>query len=244
MSESRLLVTLCTYNERENVEQLVPLILEHAPFAHVLVVDDNSPDGTGEVADAIAAADDRVQVMHRPGKAGLGAAMIAGFGHAVEHGYEHVLNMDADFSHPPDAIPRLFERAGEVDVVIGSRYVEGGGIRGWGWSRHVMSRGINLYTRWLLWLRPRDCSGSFRCYRTAKLAEIDFGRMRSRGYSVLEELLWRCKRVGCSFVEVPFVFEDRRHGSSKINWREAVLALWIILRLSVDNVFGAQVAKH
>lgn len=243
MDSPRLLVTLCTYNERENLEHLLPEILEHVPYGHVLVVDDGSPDGTGTYADEFAASDERVRVLHRSEKRGLGRAMLAAFSYAVENGYERLVNLDADLSHPPASIPNLVAAADDVEVAIGSRYVPGGGIRGWGWLRHFMSRGVNLYTRWLLWLKPRDCSGSFRCYRVAKLAEIDFSLMRSTGYAVLEELLWRCKRVGCRFTEVPYVFEERRYGDSKINWREVVLALWVIFRLSIDNVLGTRVAK-
>lgn len=238
-----LLITLCTYNERENIERLVPEIFAVAPDAHVLIIDDNSPDGTGELADSLAKADDRVRVLHRSGKLGLGTATVAGFREAVAGGYDFVLNMDADFSHHPRHIPALRECMGRADVAIGSRYVPGGGVTGWGLHRYFMSWGINTYARWLLWLKPRDTSGSFRCYRVAKLAEVDFDRIVARGYAFQEEILYRCRRVGCTFTESPITFDDRRYGHSKINGREVIAALWVILRLGLENLFGVRVKQ-
>lgn len=237
----RLLVMLCTYNERENIAGLIPEIHLHTPDAEVLVIDDNSPDGTGELADEMSREDSRIRVLHRAKKAGLGAATLAGFRQAIEEGYDYVINMDADFSHPPSAIPALRAGMERADVCIGSRYIEGGGIRGWGWLRHFMSRGVNWYSRLLLRLRTRDNSGSFRCYRISKLAELDFDRVRCKGYAFQEEILYRCRRSGCRFEETPIVFEDRRHGSSKINAQEVLTALWGIFRLGVDNLFRVPV---
>jgi dolichol-phosphate mannosyltransferase len=244
MNSPRLLVTLCTYNERENVERLVPEIHQHLPQADVLVIDDNSPDGTGEVADRLAAADSRVRVLHRPGKLGLGTAIFTGFRHAIEHGYHHVINLDADFSHPPRFLPAIYEASNRVDVSIGSRYVAGGGVVGWGLKRHFMSRAINWYARLLLRLKTRDNSGSYRCYSVAKLRELDLEKIRSRGYAFQEEILYRCRCIGCTFEEVPILFEERRYGSSKINWRETVAALWVIARLGIDNILGVEVRKQ
>ena len=243
MADETLLITVCTYNERENIERLVPELHDVAPDAHILVVDDNSPDGTGEYADGLAEKDERVHVMHRAGKQGLGTAITAGLKYGVEHGYDYVLNMDADFSHHPRYIPALREAMSRVDVSIGSRYVKGGGVEGWGWHRHFMSRGINFYARWLLWLRTKDNSGSFRCYRASKLAELDLDRIVARGYAFQEEILYRCRRVGCTFEEVPIVFEDRRYGESKINKKEVFAALWVIFRLGVGCVFRERVRK-
>jgi dolichol-phosphate mannosyltransferase len=234
----RLLVTLCTYNERENLAALVREIHAAAADADVLVIDDNSPDGTGRLADELAAADPRVHVLHRPGKGGLGAATVAGFRWGIERGYGWLINMDADFSHHPRYLPALREAAAGADgadVAIGSRYVPGGAVEGWGPLRHVMSRGVNWYARLLLRLPTRDNSGSFRCYRVSKLAEIDLSRVRSKGYAFQEEILYRCRRAGCRFREVPITFEDRRHGQSKINTREVCRALWDILHLGVEN---------
>jgi dolichol-phosphate mannosyltransferase len=242
MNDSRLLVTLCTYNERENIELLVPEIHEQLPLADVLVIDDGSPDGTGELVDAMATVDSRIHVLHRSGKQGLGTAILAGFRYAIEHDYDYVLNMDADFSHHPRHLLALVDCMNRVDVGIGSRYVVGGGVEGWGFHRHFMSQGINFYARLLLRLRTSDNSGSYRCYRISKLREIDLDRVRARGYAFQEEILYRCRRVGCTFEESAIVFEDRRYGSSKIDWRESVSALWVIFRLGIENLFGVTVA--
>lgn len=240
MTAHRLLVTLCTYNERENLVQLVTEIRRVAPDADVLVIDDSSPDGTGELADEMARSDPRVHVLHREGKQGLGTAIVAGFRYGIEHGYDHLLNMDADFSHHPRYIPALREAIERADVAVGSRYVPGGEIRGWGPLRHAMSRGVNWYARLLLGLKTRDSSGAFRCYRVAKLRELDFDRIRARGYAFQEEILYRLRRIGCTFEEVPITFEDRRYGTSKINPREAAAALWVIFRLGMTRLIGGR----
>jgi len=236
---ARTLVTVATYNERENLPPLLDAILDVAPDAHVLVIDDNSPDGTGAIADQRAEADPRVHVLHRAGKLGLGTAVIAAMQWAIAHQYDFMLNMDADFSHHPRYIPALRAGAHHADVTIGSRYVPGGGVVGWGVARHFMSSGINWYARLLLRLPARDTSGAFRCYRVSKLRELDFRKVRSRGYSFQEEILYHCRRAGFRFRETPIVFEDRRYGSSKINRQEALSALWIILRLGWSNIMGS-----
>lgn len=241
MTSERLLVTLCTYNEIENIERLIPEIQAVAPDADVLVVDDNSPDGTGELADKMGESDPRIRVLHREGKLGLGSAILAGFRYGVEHDYDHLINMDADFSHHPRHIAALRECMDRADVGIGSRYVPGGGVVGWGFLRHFMSRGINFYARWLLWLKTKDNSGSYRCYRVSKLKELDFDLVRARGYAFQEEILYRCRRIGCRFEESPITFEDRRYGESKIGWSEVFAALWVIFRLGVENLFGVRV---
>lgn len=240
------LVTLATYNERENLPRLIDEIQAALPAADILVVDDNSPDGTGQWCDERAASDARLKVIHRAGKLGLGTALIAGMEYAVAHGYTYLVTLDADFSHPPTVLPALvagMEGAGTdgggskdpVDVMIGSRYVVGGRIEGWPLKRHVMSRGVNFFSRWVLGLPPRDCSGGFRCYRLSKLAEIDFGRLRSHGYSFLEELLYRLVQRGCRTGEVPIVFVDRQAGSSKISLSETVVSAGKLLRLAVER---------
>lgn len=241
MNSGRLLVTLCTYNERENLESIIPEIWQYAPQADILVIDDNSPDGTGKLADDMAARDSRVHVLHRPGKMGLGTATLAGLAYAIDHNYDFVLNLDADFSHHPRYIPALLDCMNRVDVGIGSRYVKGGGVVDWGLKRRLMSGAINWYARLFLRLRTRDSSGAFRCYRISKLRELDLARVRSRGYSFQEEILYRCRRIGCTFEETPIIFENRRHGFSKINWREAVAALWVIFVLAIDELRGAPV---
>lgn len=238
---NRLLITLCTYNERENIELLIPEILAVVPHAEVLVIDDHSPDGTGRVVDEMAVADPRIHVLHRAGKFGLGTATVAGFQYAVAQQFELLINLDADFSHHPRFIPDLLSRMDSCDVAIGSRYVAGGGVVGWTLRRHMMSRAINTWARLLLGLRTRDNSGSYRCYRVSRLARIDWSRTVSRGYAFQEEVLYRCRRIGCKFTESPIVFEDRRYGVTKINLRECVTAVRDILRLGWQNLRGEPV---
>ncbi|MEX2114296.1 MAG: polyprenol monophosphomannose synthase [Pirellulales bacterium] len=238
------LVTLATYNEIENLPRLVDEILAVAPEVDLLVIDDNSPDGTGAWCDTKSAFEPRLHCLHRSGKLGLGTATIAGMRYALENGYRFILNMDADFSHHPRYLHALLagmdrpDGSPAVDVMIGSRYVPGGKIEGWPLKRHLMSRGVNTYARWLLGLPAQDCSGAFRCYRTSLLSQIDFDAIRSRGYSFQEEILWLLKRSGATFGETPITFADRRHGTSKIDSREAWSALRIILALGVRNWFG------
>lgn len=237
----RTLVSLCTYNERENIELLIPRILAAAPDVEIVVVDDNSPDGTGNFADTLAAENPQIHVMHRPQKLGLGKATLAALDYAIEQRYDYWLNMDADFSHSPEEVPVLINCMQQADIAIGSRYVAGGGVEGWNWRRHVMSRCINTYARLLLGLKTRDNSGAFRCYNLAKLRELDLHRVRATGYAIQEELLYRCRQVGCTFVETPIIFADRRMGESKINPKEAVLAVWVLFHLAIDRLLGVPV---
>jgi dolichol-phosphate mannosyltransferase len=237
------LVTVATYNEIENLPPLVDEIFRHAPQADVLVIDDNSPDGTGRWCDERAGTEPRLRCLHREGKLGLGSAILAGMKYGIDHGYKYVLNLDADFSHPPANIPDLLagmEPDGErpVDVMIGSRYVAGGGIEGWPLKRHLMSRAVNGYARLMLSLKTKDNSGAFRCYRTSKLAELDFGSFRSYGYSFQEEILWRLKKIGATFGETPITFVDRQKGQSKINSGEAWEAVRVIFKLGLRNWTG------
>lgn len=234
-SPGKTLVTIATYNERENLPALVEEVFRYASAADVLVIDDNSPDGTGQWADERANDEPRLAVLHRTGKLGLGTATIAGMRHAIERGYDFVLNLDADFSHHPRYIPALLAGMDQTDVMIGSRYVPGGDTPDWPLTRRLMSRAVNGYARWLLGLKVRDCSGAFRCYRVDLLRKLDLDQIQSRGYSFQQEILWRLKRCGARFGETPIVFADRRHGRSKINAREAWAALWIILKLGIRN---------
>ncbi len=219
-------------------------IHHHAPRADVLVVDDGSPDGTGQLADQLAAADPRVQVLHRPQKMGLGTALLAAIDTAIARDYDLLLNLDADFSHNPKYLPALLDAMQRADVVIGSRYVAGGSVGDWPARRKLMSGAINAYARTLLRLPLRDTSGSFRCYRLAKLKQLDFTLFKARGYAVLQELLYRCRRIGGTFAEVPITFENRRFGESKINYREVIAALWVILQLSVESLWGRRVTTR
>ena len=242
-SSPKLLITLCTYNERENIERLVPELHEVAPDADILIIDDNSPDGTGSLADRLAETDPRVDVLHREGKLGLGTAILAGFREGIARKYDHLINLDADFSHHPRHIPAMRALMDTADVAIGSRYVEGGGVVGWNWRRHFMSQGINLYARLMLGLTSRDNSGSFRCYQVKQLAELDLDLFRARGYAFQEEILYRLNRLGSRFAETPIVFEDRRFGESKISWKESVAALWILFRLAIDRLLRVEVRR-
>jgi len=239
----RLLVSLCTYNERQNLPNLIPSIQEYAPDADIVVVDDNSPDGTGQYVDELSAEDSSIHAVHRESKLGLGSALIAVFHYAIEHDYELLINLDADFSHHPKHIPAMLECMSRVDCAIGSRYVPGGGVEGWGIKRHFMSRGINLYARVLLGLKTKDNSGSYRCYRVSKLAELDLDRVRSRGYSFQEEILYRLKRIGCTFEETPIYFADRQFGETKINMGEVVSAGVILAQLCLDRIRRIPVKK-
>lgn len=231
----RVLIALCTYNERQNVEQLIPLLRAAVPEADLLFVDDNSPDGTGQYIREVGQGDSRVLLLHREKKEGLGVAVRAGFVYAVEQGYDLLVNLDADFSHPPAVIPELLAASKRADVVIASRYVSGGGVVGWPWRRKVMSWAINTYVRIVLGLKTRDNSGSFRCYRVARLQQADLSQVRCRGYAVFEELLFRLKRAGATFLEVPYIFEERRFGTTKISMQEAVRA---IVNLAVLRLRG------
>lgn len=235
----RLLVSLATYNESGNLRRLVDEIRHYAPHAAILVIDDNSPDGTGALADELRATLPEIHVIHRAGKLGLGSAILEGMRFAIEHGYDYLLNLDADGSHHPRYIPALLEGMRDHDVMIGSRYIQGGGVEGeFNLKRKFMSTGINWYARALLGLNTRDNSGSFRCYRVAKLRQIGLERVRSRGYSFQEEILFWCRLVGCRMGETPILFENRRTGQSKIDQREALEALKIILQLGIDRATG------
>lgn len=235
-NSSRLVVTLCTYNERENIAKLIPQVREQLPFADILVVDDNSPDKTADVVRQFMASDSKVKLLLRTKKEGLGAATLAGFQWAIDQKYDFVLNMDADFSHHPRYLPAIVASMEFGDVAIGSRYVPGGSITGWSLMRHFMSQGINFYSHVLLGLRAKDCSGAFRCYRISKLKELDFNKIRSRGYAFQEEFLYRCGRNGCRIVETPITFEDRIIGQSKINVPEIIRSLRDLFLTALDGI--------
>jgi dolichol-phosphate mannosyltransferase len=237
-SSPRVLVSLATYNERENLGPLLQEIQKALPAADVLVVDDNSPDGTGRMADELAAADPRIHVLNRPGKLGLGTAVLAAMRYAMAHDYDYLVNMDADFSHHPRYLPALTAGMDRYDVMIGSRYVPGGGTENWPLSRRLLSGGVNALTRLLMRVGAHDCSGAFRCYRVAKLREAHLERVISRGYSFQEEMLYRCRKAGCRIGETPIIFADRRGGVSKVNSREAVRSLGVLLYLGGMAFFG------
>lgn len=234
----RILVSIATYNEGENLPELVAGIHEFLSDADILVVDDNSPDGTGQLADDLAAGNPRIHVVHRAGKLGLGTAIIAAMRHAIANDYDYHINMDADFSHHPRYLPALVAGMDRFDVMIGSRYVKGGGVENWPWRRQLSSRAVNLLACVLLRIPARDTSGAYRCYRVSKLRELNLDRIWSRGYSFQEEILYRCRRVGCRLGETPIVFADRRKGKSKVNAKEAVRSIGILLGLGLYSLLG------
>ena len=238
---TKTLIMLCTYNERENITELIPELHAVAPDATILIIDDNSPDGTGRLATQLSTTDPRVQVLHRVEKQGLGTATLAGFRYAIDNGFEFVVNLDADFSHNPKYIPELTQQMSECDVAIGSRYVRGGGVAGWTRGRRLMSQSINVWARLCLGLPTQDNSGSFQCYRVSKLAEIDWSLTIAKGYAFQEEVLYRCERVKCRMVEVPIIFEDRRFGTTKINLGECLTAGWVIFALGIQRLFRCRV---
>ncbi|MDR1960148.1 MAG: polyprenol monophosphomannose synthase [Planctomycetaceae bacterium] len=226
---TKLLVAIAAYNEMENIPALLDAVLAAVPDAEILVVDDDSPDGTGRYVRERSAQDPRIRCMIRHGKRGLGSAVLDAFRHAAAHDYDFVINMDADFSHPPEKIPELLRAMNEpVDAAIGSRYVTGGKILGWPAHRKIMSRLINLWAGLCLGLKTRDNSGAFRCYRVETLRRVLEGPFRSQGYSFFEEILYRLKKNGAVLTEIPITFTDRTRGRSKINKKEAVQAVWNI----------------
>ena len=222
----QVLVIIPTYDERENLEPIATRVHAAVPTAHVLVVDDNSPDGTGAIADRLAAADERVHVLHRTDKAGLGAAYIAGFGWAREHGYDVCVEMDADGSHSPEQLPRLLAALEHADVVLGSRWVPGGEVVNWPRSREVLSRGGNAYTRIMLGLPLRDATGGYRAYRRAVLDALPLHQVASQGYCFQVDLAWQAWRAGHEVVEVPITFVERERGESKMSRSIVAEALW------------------
>jgi dolichol-phosphate mannosyltransferase len=228
-------VCLPTYNERENLEAMVAALREVLPpDGIVLVIDDNSPDGTGEIADRLAAEQEHVKVLHRERKEGLGPAYLAGFERALELGADLILEMDCDFSHDPLDVPRLAAAGEDADLVIGSRYVPGGGTRNWGLLRRVISRGGSLYAQLILGLPVRDLTGGFKCYRRKVLETIDLDTIHSKGYAFQIETTYRAIRAGFRVVEIPIVFVDRQVGGSKMSRTIVVEAVWKVplLRLS------------
>ena len=222
----QVLVIVPTYDEAENLEPIATRLRAAVPAAHLLVVDDSSPDGTGELADRLAAADDHVHVLHRTTKNGLGAAYIAGFAWAREHGYDVVVEMDADGSHSPEQLPRLLTALEHADVVLGSRWVPGGEVVNWPRSREVLSRGGNAYTRIMLGLPLRDATGGFRAYRRAVLDALPLHQVASQGYCFQVDLAWQAWRGGYEVVEVPITFVERERGESKMSRSIVAEALW------------------
>jgi dolichol-phosphate mannosyltransferase len=222
----RVLVVIPTYNEAENLPEIVARVRRAVPAAEILVADDASPDGTGAIADRLAAADAQIHVLHRPGKRGLGAAYVAGFGWARERSFDVVVEMDADGSHAPEQLPRLLAALRTADVALGSRWIPGGRVVNWPWQRLLLSRGGNLYTRLVLGMPVRDATGGYRAYRTPVLEKIDVDSVASQGYCFQVDLAWRAHRHGLRVVEVPITFTERERGVSKMSPAIVREALW------------------
>jgi dolichol-phosphate mannosyltransferase len=238
-SHERALVIVPTYNERENLPRLVPAILAQDPRIELLIIDDASPDGTGKLADTLAAEDARVHVLHRPGKLGLGTAYLTGFRWGLEQGYDFLFEMDADFSHDPAHLPQFLEAIQDADVVLGSRYLEGRvTVVNWPITRLLLSYGANLYARLITGLPVADATGGFKCFRREVLEAIDLGRVESEGYAFQIEITLRAWKKGFRIKEIPIVFTDRDVGESKMSKRIIWEAVWRVWRLRLLDLFG------
>ena len=233
---TKISIIVPTYNESENIGDLTAMLLDLPLDAHVIIVDDNSPDGTGQLADKLQAESERVHVIHRSGKLGLGTAYVAGFKKALAGGSDLIITMDADFSHHPKYIPTMVDLAQSHHVTIGSRYVPGGGVENWEWYRRFLSWGANEFTRTILGLKAHDCTAGFRCYHRDVLLSIDLDAIFSNGYSFLLEMAYKCQRRGCTFGETPIIFANRARGESKISQTEIFKAMYTVMRLTVSRL--------
>jgi dolichol-phosphate mannosyltransferase len=234
----RMLVVIPTYNESENLPRIVARVRAATPLVDILIADDNSPDGTGDIADALAAADAAVHVLHRPGKAGLGAAYLAGFEWALARGYDAVVEMDADGSHRPEDLPRLIAALPDADLVLGSRWVAGGQVVNWPLSRKLLSRGGNAYTQVMLRAPVRDATGGYRIFRASALRLLDLGAVESQGYCFQVDLVWRAVQRGLVVREVPIMFVERELGTSKMSRAIVLEALAKVTRWGIDDRLG------
>lgn len=233
---SKTLIIIPTYNEIENLQKLVTEVFQQASEeTHILIVDDNSPDGTGDLADAIAKSNTRVHVLHRPRKMGLGTAYVAGFKYGLERDYQVLIEMDSDFSHDPRYLPLFQKEIENVDVVIGSRYVSGGGVLNWGLGRRVLSRGGSFYARAILGVGIEDLTGGFNCWRRSAIEGIGPDTIRSDGYSFQIEMKYRAWLKGFRMKEIPIVFEDRHLGKSKMNKKIVLEAIYRVLLLRANH---------
>lgn len=225
------LVCIPTFNEKENLPEILPAVRKALPTAHILVIDDNSPDGTGEIADRIAADDGFIHVLHRPGKEGLGKAYLDGFRFGLDAGYDYIFEFDADFSHNPDYLPQMFSALNDADVVVGSRRIKGGGVEDWGIHRRLLSWGGSFYARTVLGVPIRDLTGGLNGFRREVLEAIDYQTIRSTGYAFQIEIKYRCIQKGFRVVELPIVFPDRTRGESKMSPRIMGEAMRQVLRM-------------
>jgi len=235
----KALVIIPTYNERENLTELLRQIFAQSLPLEVLIIDDNSPDGTGAVADQLVASDPRVHVMHRPGKMGLGSAYVAGFQYALERDYDAVFEMDADFSHNPDSLPQFLRELETADLVVGSRYLHGVTVVNWPLKRLILSYGANVYSRIITGIPLKDLTGGFKCFRRQVLEALDLSRVRSDGYTFQIEINYKTWRKGFRIREIPILFVDRRAGESKMSRRIVWEAAWMVWRLRILDLLGA-----
>lgn len=235
----RALVIVPTYNERENLAELLTRIFAQNLPLEVLVVDDNSPDGTGELADELAAKDPRIHVMHRAGKRGLGSAYVAGFRWALERGFDAAFEMDADFSHNPDSLGDFLKELADADLVLGSRYLHGVTVVNWPLSRLILSYAANVYSRIITGMPVKDLTGGYKCFRRQVLEAIDWSRVRSDGYAFQIEINFKAWRKGFRIKEIPILFVDRRAGVSKMSRGIVGEAAWMVWRLRLLDLFGA-----
>jgi dolichol-phosphate mannosyltransferase len=235
----KALVVIPTYNERENLDPLLRRVFAQGLPIEVLIIDDNSPDGTGAMADELAAADPRVHVMHRAGKMGLGSAYVAGFRYALERDYDAVFEMDADFSHNPDSLPEFLRELETADLVVGSRYLHGVTVVNWPLKRLILSYGANVYSRVITGVPIKDLTGGFKCFRRRVLESLDLSRVRSDGYGFQIEINFKAWRKGFRIKEIPILFVDRRAGESKMNRRIVWEAAFMVWRLRILDLLGA-----
>ncbi len=231
------LIIIPTYNELENIQLLIPELMALDPAIRVLVVDDNSPDGTGKLVDNMASENDRISVLHRPAKLGLGSAYVAGFKYAVQQDVDCVFEMDADFSHDPAMIPEFIEQIKSCDVVIGSRYISGINVVNWPMSRLLLSYFANIYTRLVTGMTIRDATSGYKCFRREVLENIELDDVRSDGYAFQIEMNFRCWRKGYRLQEIPIIFVDRRSGTSKLSQGVINEAVWIVWWLRIQGLF-------
>ena len=237
MSE-KACVIIPTYNEKENIEKIVPAVLSQDDRLFVLIVDDNSPDGTGQIADGMAEKNPRILVLHREKKEGLGQAYIGGFKRALEEDFNYIFEMDADFSHDPQYLPDFLEAIQEADIVLGSRYISGVNVVNWPMSRLLLSYYANVYTRIVTGLPLRDATGGFKCFRREVLEAIDFSKVKSNGYSFQIEMSFRAHKKGFEIKEIPIVFTDRMEGMSKMSKKIVREAIWMVWSLRFKSIFG------
>jgi dolichol-phosphate mannosyltransferase len=235
---NRCLVVIPTYNEADNISELVPIVLRLGDHFNVLVVDDNSPDGTARLVKEMQKTEPRIHLIERAGKMGLGTAYVAGFKYALANGFDFVFEMDADFSHDPQELPRLLDKAQTYDLVIGSRYISGVNVVNWPLRRLILSYGANVYTRIITGMPVRDATGGYKCFRRKVLESIDLGAIHSNGYAFQIEMNFKTWRKGFKIHEIPIVFVDRRIGSSKMSKHIVYEAVWMVWRLKIKSLFG------